>query len=162
MKTTAFSKTAKFFSLVSAAFLLASLTTCKNNIGAMLDNYNQKFIPTKDIPEQPSPGDSSFYESEMLGDRYTVGDNETLNLYAPPNCKDYKWTVIDPFEEVEENKIIKVKYLSGFSETDRRLVIYIPTSGLKRGVYKLYLNVTGNNNRAYEDSCDLIIYQHTN
>lgn len=150
-----------FFSLVIASlFLCTAFLSCKSSIDDMLKDYNSHYTPTEDIPEVPGPGDPNFSSSAMLSLEYAVKDNSSLNLIGPPKCKEYKWTIIDPFIE-DGDKIVNVKYPVGFDDKSQRYVIYIPTSGLLRGVYQLKLTVVGNNNITYEDVSELIIYQHT-
>lgn len=150
------------FPLVLAALCFCILfPACKSGMDDMLDDYNSHYTPTEDVPEVPGPGDIDFCSIEMLSDLYAIGDNESLNLFGPPKCKEYKWEVIDPFL-IPEPDCVQVIYPEGFNDTSRRFLIYVPSSGLLRGVYQIKLTVVGENEETYSDMCKLIIYPHTN
>lgn len=169
MKSKTVVLTSSLFSLCLAVFLL---TACKDNVYTMLDDYNSHFIPKEDEIPDPKPGDPNFDASKMLRDRYSIYDNETLNLYGPNGCNSYKWTIMDPFikeEEDDEGNIITYLvgkpvelqfYNNNYDASSQRFVLVPSRSGLDLGVYILELSVTDKNNKVYKDLCKLNINKH--
>ena len=155
------------FSILLALIILAA--ACKNDVYTMLDDYNGHFIPTEDDIVYPSPQDENFDPAMMLAEEYTISDNETINICAPGNCAEYKWSIRNPFiTEVKNANGTVTKYPDGIpvefhcelGSDSQRLVLFVPKSKLELGVYILELTVKDYNSNSYSDSCKLIIYQH--
>lgn len=93
-------------------------------------------------------------------DRYFVSITETLNLTAPKNCKYYQWELAD-----YDKKITDINFATltaGTSYTTQRFVMYMPTSGIGEGYYRLRLIVTDEEDVKYTDNCILVVYKETN
>lgn len=155
--------------------ILSSLfSSCINSIDDLYDQYNENFAQNTileqlmsqqqaveaDENEQKTPEDPDFDETEMLFDEYFVYNDGTLNLAAPPNCYNYKWTLRDPSAGYKEVEILK--YWEGSGPDQRGFVIYIPDTGLESRTYQLSLTVYDKEGNRYDDVCGIIIYDHYN
>lgn len=148
------------------------LTSCKNNVYTMLNDYNSHFAPAEDEIPDPKPGDSDFDEKKMLRDKYDIYDNETLNLYGPNGCASYNWSIKNPFikHEIDQNgntivyetgKPVELKFHDDTHNANSQRFVLVPSkSGLDLGVYILELVVTDSSNNEYKDSCKLNINMH--
>ena len=153
-------------------FLLGVLNSCASSIDDVVDNYNTNFTSMDSTSEKKSgiaPGEPGFDEKNMLSPKYFLRCDGTLSLYAPPGCASYQWKITKVEEvtttgqmgtvvktTIEKNIICNLA--NGSSMATRAFSLYVPSSGLKTGTYKLALTVTGKEGNSYTDDCIVIIY----
>ena len=152
--------------------MLGALNSCKTSIDDVVDNYNTNFTSTDSPSEKKSgiaPGEPGFNEKNMLSPKYFLRCDGTLSLYAPPGCASYQWKITkveevtttgqmgtDVKTTIEKNIICNLA--NGSSMATRAFSLYVPSSGLKTGTYKLVLTVTDKEGNSYTDDCIVIIY----
>lgn len=142
------------------------LVSCGESIDDMIDDYNggiavegaasgESTAPTV----VPCPGDEDFDERNMLYPDYGVSNKGLLELGAPNNCSSYSWV----FRTVDASGEV-VPFIT-YGETTKRnewtgrlLNIYVPSSALQDGMYRLTLKVTGEDGKPYTDSTVVSIY----
>ncbi len=160
-----FLKLKKFVLLIFSLFLFA---TCSNSIDSIISDYNSAFeseVSVKKSTSSLSPGDDGFEQENMLKETYFVSNNATLNLYGPKNCASYKWKLLQIEQVTEVNltysveRAVSYSLSNGSSETSRAFILYIPTSSLENGTYKLTLTVTDKEGNEYSDNCRIVVYQ---
>lgn len=156
----------------SAIFFIGALNSCTSSIDDVVNNYNTNFSNTDSPSEESSgiaPGEPGFNEKNMLSPKYFLRCDGTLSLYAPPRCSSYQWK-ISKIEEstttgqmgtivkttVEKNIICSLA--NGSSMTTRSFSLYVPSSNLNNGSYRLALTVTDKEGKIYTDDCIIIIY----
>lgn len=160
-----FFKLKKFVLLIIFSFLLAS---CSDSIDSIISDYNSDFdteVTVKKSTSALSPGDDGFCADDMLKETYFVSSTATLNLYAPKNCASYKWKLLQIEQVTELNltysveRAVSYSLSNGSTEASRAFILYIPTSGLEIGTYKLTLTVTDKEGDEYRDNCRIVVYQ---
>lgn len=158
-----------FFALFS--FFLIPFSSCSNSIDDLVESYNSKYqqgMGGYDSASGIAPGEEGFAAEKMLASKYFIRSDGTLNLYAPPRCESYKWslskieteTKIGVFGNPVDVKVEKEVSLSlsNASTSSRGFVLYVPTSSVEIGTYKLSLTVTDKEGTEYTDSCVLVVY----
>ena len=160
-----FFKLKKFVLFIIFSFFFAS---CSNSIDSIISDYNSDFdteVTVKKSTSSLSPGDDGFCADDMLKETYFVSSTATLNLYAPKNCASYKWKLLQIEQVTELNltysveRAVSYSLSNGSTEASRAFILYIPTSGLERGTYKLTLTVTDKEGDEYSDNCRIVVYQ---
>ena len=158
-------KLKKFCLYIFFSLLFAS---CSDSIDSILSDYNSDFdteVSVKKSGSSLSPGDDGFCADEMLKETYFVSRTATLNLYGPKNCSSYKWKLLQIEQVTELNltysveRAVSYSLSNGSTEASRAFILYIPTSGLERGTYKLTLAVTDKEGNEYSDNCRIVVYQ---
>ncbi len=148
--------------------LALSFVSCANSVGSMLSDYNSGFssdVSVKKSSAALSPGDDGFNADNMLRPTYFVASDATLNLYGPEKCASYKWKLLQIAQVTSLNltysveKSVAYSLSNGSSETSRAFVLYVPSSGLETGTYKLTLTVTDKEGKEYSDNCKIVVYQ---
>lgn len=159
-----------FFAFFSVLFTL--FFSCSNSIDDLVENYNSKYqqgTSGYDSANGLAPGEEGFVAEEMLASKYFIRSDGTLNLYAPPRCESYKWSLSkieietaigvlgDPVD-IKLEKEVSFNLSNGSTSSSRGFVLYVPTSSVEIGTYKLSLTVTDKEGTEYTDSCVLIVY----
>ncbi len=160
-------KKVKFILKILFVFHSLFILSCSDSISSVLTDYNSDFKqePTITIPQTDlSPDDANFVSSNMLANKYFVPTNGTLNLYAPSTSQTYKWNLLELEETGEtvqktEERQISYNLSNGSTDSSRAFILYIPTSLLTVGTYKLTLTITNKEGKEFSDSCSIIVYQ---
>ncbi len=148
--------------------LTVSFVSCANSVNSMLSDYNSGFssdVSVKKSSAALSPGDDGFNADNMLCPTYFVASDATLNLYGPEKCASYKWKLLQIAQVTKLNltysfeKSVAYSLSNGSSEVSRAFILYIPSSGLETGTYKLTLTVTDKEGKEYSDNCKIVVYQ---
>lgn len=169
----------QFLKIFSILIIFSIFESCSNDIDAMIDDYNSNFNKQSNSTVNDvgfsslSPGDDGFDEAAMLEEKYDVRSDGTLNLYAPPKCASYKWSMTEikkttttglygtTITSATESSV-SFTLSNGSSSTSRAFILYVPTSGLSVGTYRISLSVTDEEGTEYKDSCILVIYFMSN
>lgn len=156
----------------SALMLLASifiLAGCSQSMDEMLSNYNSNYSQNSSSSYTGiGPGEEGFEENAMLAEKYDVRSDGTLNLYAPPRCASYDWSI----EEIKKTSVqsvygpaittsynkVSFSLSNGTSSSTQGFILYVPTSNLDVGTYRITLKVTDEEENEYTDKCILVIY----
>lgn len=157
---------------LAALFSAIVLAGCSGSMETMLEDYNSKY--TQGAAGTISyngtgPGEDGFDESAMLAEKYDVRSDGTLNLYAPPRCASYNWSMEQIKEETTKsiyggytittsyNKV-SFSLSNGTTTSTQGFILYVPSSSLDVGTYRLTLKVTDEEGNEYTDKCILVIY----
>lgn len=160
--------------LLFIAFIFSTIfTSCSNSMDDVVSSYNSRYqqgTMGTSLANGIAPGEAGFVESEMLAAKYDVRNNGTLNLFAPPRCNSYSWELVSIQTETTKNgygqttvstieKNVSFILSNGTTKNTREFVLYVPTSKLESGSYKITLTVTDKEGNKYTDSCLLLVYQ---
>lgn len=172
-KSSGFSVILSYFKFFVLCLTFATaFAGCSTSLDDMMDNYNSNFTSNDNYTTTTAgiaPGEAGFAEGAMLSEKYFVRSDGTLCLYAPPRCSSYQWK-ITKLEEVTTTgqggipitstieTSISCNLSNGTSMTTRAFSLYVPTSNLEVGTYRLKLTVKDKEGISYEDTCTVIIY----
>lgn len=159
--------------LLFIAFIFSTIfTSCSNSMDDVVSSYNSRYqqgTMGTSLANGIAPGEAGFVESEMLAAKYDVRNNGTLNLFAPPRCNSYSWELVSIQTETTKTgyndtvsvieKSVPFNTSNGTTKNTREFVLYVPTSKLESGSYKITLTVTDKEGNKYTDSCLLLVYQ---
>ncbi len=164
--------TSALFSLFVAALMLSS---CKDNVYTMLENYNSHYEPATNMDIIINPGDKDFKEDKMLDPSYFVSSEGSINIAAPYKCQSYEWTFykIIYHQQGSQSTITStlqditagLDFYPDCGKDKREFRAFVPTSRidtgekLKPGTYILHLSVVGNDGNKYKDWCSIYIYE---
>ncbi len=176
LRTLNFCKAFKIFKILRLSVCCLTLSAlaagCSTSLNDMMDSYNSNFESSDNYTKTTAgiaPGEAGFSEEAMLSDKYFTRNDGTLCLYAPPRCSSYQWK-ITKLEEVTTTgqggipitstieTSISCNLSNGTSMTTRAFSLYVPTSNLEVGTYRLKLTVKDKEGISYEDTCTVIIY----
>lgn len=159
--------------LLFIAFIFSTIfTSCSNSMDDVVSSYNSRYqqgTMGTSLANGIAPGEAGFVESEMLAAIYYVRNDGTLNLFAPPRCNSYSWELVSIQTETTKTgyndiasvieKSVPFNTSNGTTKNTREFVLYVPTSKLESGSYKITLTVTDKEGNKYTDSCLLLVYQ---
>ena len=160
------------FSLV---FTLVLLTSCKNDVNTMLNDYNGHYEPATNMELIKNPGDKGFREENMLEPTYFASNEGSINVAAPYKCKSYTWNFYKIiYKKKGSESVIKstleditagLNFYEESGPNKREFRAYVPLSRISEteklvpGTYILHLTVIGDDGKQYQDWCSIVIYE---
>lgn len=161
----------KIIFMLAISIFLAITTSCYD-VNSALESYNGKYqqgIYGTEVYSGIGPVEEGFDETKMLAEKYTVSDDATLCLSAPPRCASHLWSIKKVTEtttigllgqsvSTTSEEDIKCTLSNGSSMTTKDFTCYIPNSGLDVGSYRIMLTVTDEEGNEYSDKCLLVVY----
>ncbi len=135
---------------------LFMLSSCVNNMGSMITDYNGNFSVY--LPDTYNILNEDFRAEQMLLPEYNVHVTTTLCLVAPDGGVSYEWKVnlVEAYGEKGVDWEEGEELILG---SRRYLTLYLKDSDISRWAeYTLTLTVNGPNNTQFIDTAELNVF----